>query len=243
MKRLYFGVGKNDHILPQKLIGMINDVTRTKNIPVGRIDLFPDYSYVDVEESFVPMLLECFADPRKNPKGIYVEVAKDQPKREKKAKEEKKEEVKASEKKGRNEKKEHREERKPKYKVEKSRDGHEWLDPDWREHLDDIEVFLDDDDVRPSRKKRSEERGFGAKKEKGSKKEKSESSRKGSGRESRYGNSKKSSGSGFRSSDYDIDGPRFSRGSSPRESNRGRRGAARNAEPDYYSPKRGGRRK
>ena len=261
MKRLYFGVGKNDHILPQKLIGMINDVTRTKSIPIGRIDLFPDYSYVDVEESFVPMLLECFADPRKNPKGIHVEVAKDQPKRDKKPREEREENFEEkergekkdrAEKRERREKKERREEDKPKYKVERSRDGHEWLDPDWREHLDDIEVFLDEDDVRPSRKKRSEERGFGAKKEKssGSKREKTESSKKaksaGPKKESRSGSSRKSTGSGFRSSDYDIDGPRrgsSSRGSSTRESNRGRRGAARNEEPDYYSPRRHGRRK
>ena len=217
MKRLYFGMGKNDHILPQKIIGKINDVTRTKNIPIGRIDLFGDYSYVDVEESFVPMILECFADPRKNPKGIVVEVAKEQPKREKKVHEEKKEGG-----------------EKPKYKVERSRDGHEWLDPDWREHLDNIDVFVDDDDVRPSRKKRNEERGFGAKKEKSSSPKK----------ESRSGGSKKGSGlsSGFRSSDYDIDGPRSSRSS--RESNRGRRGAARNEEPSYYSPKRrGGKRR
>ncbi len=217
MKRLYFGMGKNDHILPQKIIGKINDVTRTKNIPIGRIDLFGDYSYVDVEESFVPMILECFSDPRKNPKGIVVEVAKEQPKREKKVHEEKKEGG-----------------EKPKYKVERSRDGHEWLDPDWREHLDNIDVFVDDDDVRPSRKKRNEERGFGAKKEKSSSPKK----------ESRSGGSKKGSGlsSGFRSSDYDIDGPRSSRSS--RESNRGRRGAARNEEPSYYSPKRrGGKRR
>lgn len=217
MKRLYFGMGKNDHILPQKIIGKINDVTRTKNIPIGRIDLFGDYSYVDVEESFVPMILECFSDPRKNPKGIVVEVAKEQPKREKKVHEEKKEGG-----------------EKPKYKVERSRDGHEWLDPDWREHLDNIDVFVDDDDVRPSRKKRNEERGFGAKKEKSSSPKK----------ESRSGGSKKGSGlsSGFRSSDYDIDGPRSSRNS--RESNRGRRGAARNEEPSYYSPKRrGGKRR
>ena len=258
MKRLYFGLGKNDHILPQKIIGKINDVTRSKNIPIGRIDLFGDYSYVDVEESFVPMILECFSDPRKNPKGIVVEVAKEQPKREKKSFGEKKE---GGEKKERKEERKHQEdvheeemfekkskrkkdfdEDKPKYKVERSRDGHEWLDPDWREHLDDIDVFLDDDDKRPSRKKRNEERGFGAKKEKssGSRKESKSSSKK----ESRSGSSKKGSGlsSGFRSSDYDIGGPRSSRSS--RESNRGRRGAARNEEPSYYSPKRrGGRRK
>ena len=128
MKRLYFGWGKNDHVLPQKIIGKINDVTRTKNIPIGRIDLFPDYSYVDVDESFVPMILECFSDPRKNPQGIVVEVAKEQPKREKKP------------------------------------TPAPALSPNWRDHLDNIEVFLDDEDVRPPRKKRNEKRGFGTKK-------------------------------------------------------------------------------
>ena len=239
MKRLYFGMGKNDHVLPQKIIGKINDVTRSKNIPIGRIDLFGDFSYVDVEESFVPMILECFSDPRKNPKGIVVEVAKEQPKREKKSHEEKKEqhdEVRKEEtfeKKSKKKSKEFDDE-KPKYKVERSRDGHEWLDPDWREHLDDIDVFLEDEDVRPSRKKRNEERGFGAKKEKSTstKKESKSSSKK----ESRSAGAKKTSRSGgFRSSDYDVDGPR---------SNRGRRGAARNEEPSYYSPKRrGGKRR
>ncbi len=245
MKRLYFGVGKNDHILPQKLIGMINDVTHSKNIPVGRIDLFADYSYVDVEESFVPMILECFSDPRKNPKGVEVEVAKDQPKRVKKnvAPEEK------EEKKERREKKERHDDEKPKYKVERSRDGHEWLDPDWREKLDNIEVFFDEEDARPSRKKRNEERGFGAKKESGSKSGSKKEKASGSRKESRSGSSKKGGGlgSGFRSSDYDIDGPRSSkrssRGSSSRESGRGRRGAARNEEPSYYSPKRRGGKK
>ena len=240
MKRLYFGLGKNDHVLPQKIIGKINDVTRTKNIPIGRIDLFPDYSYVDVEESFVPMILESFSDPRKNPQGIVVEVAKEQPKREKKAAASEKEE--RGERKERREKKEHFDEDRPKYKVEHSRDGHEWLDPDWREHLEDIDVFIDEEDERPSRKKRNEERGFGSKgskKEKGSKKDKASGSKKEKSSSSRRE---------FRSSDYDI-GPRQSRGSSSRgssskDSGRGRRGAARNAEPDYYSPKRrGGRRK
>ncbi len=191
MKRLYYGMGKNDHVLPQKIIGKINDVTRTKNIPIGRIDLFADYSYVDVEESFIPLILECFSDPRRNPQGIYVEVAKDQPKREKKASPLEREKTERREKKKAPRDVVKSNPDKPKYKSERSRDGHEWLDPDWRDHLEDVEVFIDEDDVRPSRKKRNEERGFGA-----------------------------------------------------RSNNRGRRGAARNAEPDYYSPRRhGGRRK
>ena len=249
MKRLYFGMGKNDHILPQKIIGKINDVTRSKNIPIGRIDLFGDYSYVDVDESFVPMILDCFADPRNNPRGIVVEVAKDQPER-KKGSGEKKD---FGEKKERKERREHddfRDERREKrddfrekrerhdddffekkskkkkkdfdddrtyYKSERSRDGREWLDPDWKDHLDDIDIFIDDDD-RPSRKQRNAERGFGSNRGGG----RSSSSRGGS---SRAGSSKGS---------Y----------SSSRDSGRGRRGASR-YDDDYYTPRRrgGGRRR
>ena len=259
MKRLYFGMGKNDHILPQKIIGKINDVTRSKNIPIGRIDLYPDFSYVDVEESFIPLILESFADPHSNPRGIVVEVAKDQPERKKGSSEKKdfgekkerkehhdrddfrggerrekhddfheKKERKTkyeefSEKKSKKKKKDFDDDR-TYYKSERSRDGREWLDPDWKDHLDDIEVFIDDDD-RPSRKQRNAERGFGAKKSSGS--AKSSSSRSSS---SRGGSSRGSSSS--RS------------GYSSRESNRGRRGASR-YEDDYYSPRRrgGGRRR
>ncbi len=250
MQRLYFGMGKNDHILPQKLIGKINDVTHSKNIPIGRIDLFGDYSYVDVEESFVPMILECFADPHKNPRGIVVEVAKDQPERKKSSEKkdfgEKKEFRDRGERKERDEFRESRRDRddfrekrdrhdddffekkskkrkkdfdddKPFYKSERSRDGREWLDSDWREHMDNIDVFFDDDD-RPSRKQRNAERGFGSKKG-------------GSASSSRGGSSR---GGSSRSGGY----------SSSRDSGRGRRGATRH-DDDYYSPKRrgGGRRR
>ena len=232
MKRLYFGMGKNDHILPQKIIGKINDVTRSKNIPIGRIDLYGDYSYVDVEESFVSMILESFADPRNNPRGIVVEVAKEQPDR-KKGSSERKERRDRDDFRGgeRREKRDRRDDDffekkskkkkdfdddKPFYKSERSRDGREWLDPDWKDHLDDIDVFIDDDD-RPSRKERNAERGFG-------------SSRGGSkGGSSRGGSSRGGS----------------SRGSSSRDSGRGRRGASR-YDDDYYAPRRrggGGRRR
>ena len=232
MKRLYFGMGKNDHILPQKIIGKINDVTRSKNIPIGRIDLYGDYSYVDVEESFVPMILESFADPRNNPRGIVVEVAKEQPDRKKGSSERKERRDRDDFRSGeRREKRDRRDDDffekkskkkkdfdddKPFYKSERSRDGREWLDPDWKDHLDDIDVFIDDDD-RPSRKERNAERGFG-------------SSRGGSkGGSSRGGSSRGGS----------------SRGSSSRDSGRGRRGASR-YDDDYYAPRRrggGGRRR
>ena len=233
MKRLYFGMGKNDHILPPKIIGKINDVTHTKNIPIGRIDLYGDFSYVDVDESYVDLILESFADPRKNPRGIVVEVAKEQPERKKGEKRDFGERKERRERRDRDdfrgEKRERRDDdffekkskkkkkdfddEKPFYKSERSRDGREWLDPDWKEHLDDIDVFFDDDD-RPSRKERNAERGFG-------------SSRGG-------GRSSSSRGGGSSRGGY----------SSSRGSGRGTRGASR-YDDDFYSPKRrgGGRRR
>ena len=243
MTRLYFGMGKNDHVLPQKIIGKINDVTRSKNIPIGRIDLFGDYSYVDVDQSAVDLILECFADPRNNPRGIVVEVAKEQPDRKAKAaRGEKKDSGERKERKERRERNDFRDKRdrrdedfgekkskkkkkdrdfdddRPFYKSERSRDGREWLDPDWKDHMDDIEVFIDDDD-RPSRKQRNAERGFGAKKTSGG---------------SSKGSSRGSSSRGG-----------SSRGSSSRDSGRGRRGASRFDDDDYYAPRRrgGGRRR
>ena len=123
MKRLYFGMGKNDHILPQKIIGKINDVTRSKNIPIGRIDLYGDYSYVDVEESFVPMILDCFADPHNNPRGIVVEVAKDQPERKKSS--EKKDFGEKKERKERRDRDEFRESRKERDDFREKREKHD----------------------------------------------------------------------------------------------------------------------
>lgn len=224
LMRLYFGLGHNDHVMPQKIIGKINDVTHTRDIRIGRIDLYDDYSYVDVEESAVPMILECFADPHNNPKGIVVEVAKDQPTKEEREKsgkggrrdrrdrgerrdrEERREKFAGEEKKAKKSKKFDDE---PKIKVERSRDGREWIpDEEWFAMKHNMDVFFDDDD-RPSRKKRNAERGFGAKKsDKGGSKSASKSSK-----------------------------------SASKDSGKGRRGAARNQDSDFYSPRRGGGRR
>ena len=253
MTRLYFGMGKNDHVLPQKIIGKINDVTRSKNIPIGRIDLYGDYSYVDVDQSFVDLILECFADPRNNPRGIVVEVAKEQPDRKAKAARGEKKERKErrerderrddfrggerrekrhdddfGEKKSKRKKKDFDDDR-PHYKTERSRDGHEWLEPDWKDHLDDIDVFIDDDD-RPSRKERNAERGFGSNR----------------GGSSRGGGAKGGSSRGGASKGSSSSRGGSSRGSSSRDSGRGRRGASRFDDDDYYAPRRrggGGRRR
>ena len=92
MVRLFFGMGKRDHIKPNSLIGRINDVTGTKDIEIGHIDLMENFSFVAVDGAQAQFIVDCFADPMKNRDGIRVEITTgepkdktDKPKREKKS--------------------------------------------------------------------------------------------------------------------------------------------------------------
>ena len=80
MVRLFFGLGKRDHIKPNSLIGRINDVTGTKDIEIGHIDLMENFSFVAVDGSKAQFIVDCFADPSKNTEGIRVEITTGEPK-------------------------------------------------------------------------------------------------------------------------------------------------------------------
>ena len=80
MVRLFFGMGKRDHIKPNSLIGRINDVTGTNNIEIGHIDLMENFSFVAVDGSKAQFIVDCFADPAKNTEGIRVEITTGEPK-------------------------------------------------------------------------------------------------------------------------------------------------------------------
>ena len=78
--RLFFGLGKRDHIKPNSLIGKINDVTGTKDIEIGHIDLMENFSFVAVDGAKAQFIVDCFADMRRNPDGIRVEITTGEPK-------------------------------------------------------------------------------------------------------------------------------------------------------------------
>lgn len=80
MVRLFFGMGKRDHIRPNSLIGKINDVTGTKDIEIGHIDLKENFSFVAVDGAQAQFIVDCFADPSKNRDGIRVEITTGEPK-------------------------------------------------------------------------------------------------------------------------------------------------------------------
>ena len=80
MVRLFFGMGKRDHIKPNSLIGKINDVTGTKDIEIGHIDLKENFSFVAVDGDKAQFIVDCFADPSRNRDGIRVEITTGEPK-------------------------------------------------------------------------------------------------------------------------------------------------------------------
>ncbi len=75
LTRLFVSVGRKDRILPQQIIGLINEVTRSREIKVGRIDIMDSYSFVDIDSKAVAKVLKAFNDSNSNPDGVRIEVA------------------------------------------------------------------------------------------------------------------------------------------------------------------------
>lgn len=89
LQRIFFSKGKKDRIKPNHIIGKINDVTGTKDIRIGRIDMMENFSFIDVDETQAQFIVDCFADPMRNKEGIRVEITVTDPKPKKKKDKEK----------------------------------------------------------------------------------------------------------------------------------------------------------
>lgn len=76
-QRLFLSLGRKDKIAPQHLISLINEVTRSRDIKIGRIDIMHAFSFVEVDGSFVDLIRKSFANDKLNPQGVRVELASD----------------------------------------------------------------------------------------------------------------------------------------------------------------------
>ena len=68
--RLFLNIGRKDRIVPQRIIGMINDFTRRRNIAIGRIDIFDTFSYIDVDADAAGLVIDSLS--RANIRGRQV---------------------------------------------------------------------------------------------------------------------------------------------------------------------------
>ncbi len=58
--RLKVNVGRNNDLNPARLIGLINDTAKSRDISIGKIDIMRDFSLIEVEKKYAILLLNNF---------------------------------------------------------------------------------------------------------------------------------------------------------------------------------------
>jgi len=77
--RMFISVGRKDKVLPPQIIGLINEVTRSREIKIGRIDILDNYSFVEIDTKSVNKVLKAFSSEQANPDGVRIEQASERP--------------------------------------------------------------------------------------------------------------------------------------------------------------------
>lgn len=74
-QRMFFSVGRKDKVDARKIISLINEVTRSRDIRIGRIDIMHAFSFVDVDSNAVELLRSSFANEKYNPLKVRIDIA------------------------------------------------------------------------------------------------------------------------------------------------------------------------
>lgn len=74
-QRLFISMGHKDKIVPQRLIGMINDYTQDRDIQIGKIDILDNFSYIEIGSEKAQEVIDAFNDKFVKGRPITVEIA------------------------------------------------------------------------------------------------------------------------------------------------------------------------
>jgi ATP-dependent RNA helicase DeaD len=77
--RLFINLGKTDGFFPEQLIELINKNTRSRKIPIGKIDLMKTFSFFEVGESYSEELIQALNNSKFMDRRVAVEVAQPKP--------------------------------------------------------------------------------------------------------------------------------------------------------------------
>lgn len=75
---LFLSIGRKDGILPPKLLGLINDYTRKRDLRIGKIDIGDTFSFIQVDTDYVKQFIEAFQGKFINDRPIRVDVSEEQ---------------------------------------------------------------------------------------------------------------------------------------------------------------------
>jgi ATP-dependent RNA helicase DeaD len=73
--RFFINLGKEKDMQAHNLIGLINEYTRNRNIPVGKIDIMRKFSFFEVPSDFETDILSGMADSNWNGNRVNVEIS------------------------------------------------------------------------------------------------------------------------------------------------------------------------
>lgn len=75
--RFFINIGKKKKISPTKLMGLINETTKKRDIQIGKIDIMDSFSFFEVEKSFEEEILKSFEGFKYKGMNISVELSKE----------------------------------------------------------------------------------------------------------------------------------------------------------------------
>jgi ATP-dependent RNA helicase DeaD len=75
--RLFINLGKSDGFYPEQLIDLVNQNTKGKKVPIGKIDLLKSFSFFEVEASFADYLIGALNNSRFMERRVAVEIAQE----------------------------------------------------------------------------------------------------------------------------------------------------------------------
>ncbi len=74
--RFFINIGEKQNIKASKLIGLINDQTRDRNLDIGKIDVFNNFSFFEVDENHTEKILAAFKNSDYKGTSLKVEISK-----------------------------------------------------------------------------------------------------------------------------------------------------------------------
>ena len=74
--RFFINVGTKDGLTTPKMIGLINDYCKRRDISIGKIDLFRKFSFFEIDKKFENLILSSFANSKFNNIPLTVNLSK-----------------------------------------------------------------------------------------------------------------------------------------------------------------------
>ncbi|MCF6185358.1 MAG: DEAD/DEAH box helicase, partial [Bacteroidales bacterium] len=77
--RFFINLGKKDGVMPQNIIGIINDSTHDRDISIGDIEIKDKFSFFEIDEKYTFKVLDSFQNNKFRGRRVNIEIAEENP--------------------------------------------------------------------------------------------------------------------------------------------------------------------